>query len=66
MGREFEDSILDMVALDQILCKMRADMALSVILQFLGYSQGEIADVGTRNQQGIGYHLKVANQVARR
>lgn len=64
--RDFEDACLNRVALDQVLREMRADMALSVILQMFGYSQREIADVGQRNQQGIGYHVEVARQVARR
>lgn len=63
--RDFEDAMLDRVALNQVLRQMRPDMALSVILQLCGYSQAEIADVGGRNQQGIGYHTRVAGQVAR-
>jgi hypothetical protein len=51
-----------MVALDQVLCEMRSDMALSVILQILGYSQREIAAVGGRHQQGIGYHVDQAKR----
>lgn len=66
MDRPFEDAILNRIALMQTLEQVPAHMALSFCLQVAGYSQREIADVGGRNQQGIGYHVDVVRKAMER
>jgi DNA-directed RNA polymerase specialized sigma24 family protein len=62
--RTFEDSILERITLEQTLEELPAVQVLSFILQIMGYSQSEIAEVGDRHQQGIKYHVdKVKNAI---
>lgn len=54
--------MLNYVALDQTLREMKAHMAVSIMLQILGFSQDEIGGWFDYTQQGISYHANVAKR----